>query len=327
MARPHAERGLRKRSTTHLFDEGYWLWLIQLASGPISIGVCADPRFHPCEEIKSFDAFIDWLQENEPQLGARDRRPARRRPGLPRVEDFSYASSRVFSTDRWSLVGEAGGFIDALYSPGSDFIAYTNTFSADLINRDLDGEADIEERVDFYNFFFFRLFDPTIELYRDQYQFFGNPQVMVAKLLYDNMYYFTLLGSPFVHGKMTKIEDIERFGGSRRSSCRAPQDAAALQGLACPRPVRHCEGVSVLPEAARAVHQGAGGDRDARLATTSCSSGPARRPSDQGDRRLDLPQGGQEPARPSPTRPSDQPDGVSLQPERWEEDGLFSARA
>ena len=77
------------------------------------------------------------------------------------IEDFSYASKQIFSMDRWTLSGEAAGFIDALYSPGSDFIAYCNSFGGDLICRDLDGE-DIEERLDFFNFFFFQLFDPTI---------------------------------------------------------------------------------------------------------------------------------------------------------------------
>jgi hypothetical protein len=33
------ERGLRRLSTTHLIAPGYWLWLIQLATGPISIGL------------------------------------------------------------------------------------------------------------------------------------------------------------------------------------------------------------------------------------------------------------------------------------------------
>jgi flavin-dependent dehydrogenase len=206
------ERGLRMLSTTHLIDEGYWLWLIQLASGPISIGVCADPRVHPWEEIESFDAFMNWIRENEPQLHAEI--DGRREDVLDflRVKDFSYASSRVFSADRWTLVGEAAGFIDAFYSPGSDFIAYTNTWSTELITHDLDGgEAELEERVDFYNDFFFRLFNPTILLYRDNYQLFSNPQIMVCKVVYDSLNYFTLLGSPFVHGKLAKKEDIERF--------------------------------------------------------------------------------------------------------------------
>ena len=206
------ERGLRRLSTTHLIAEGYWLWLIQLASGPISIGVCADPRVHPWEEIESFDAFMNWCQENEPLVYAEI--DGRREDVLDflRVKDFSYASTRVFSPDRWTLVGEAGGFIDAFYSPGSDFIAYSNTFSNELICHDLDGgEGDLEQRVEFYNDFYFKLFNPTIHLYRDQYQLFQNAQVMVAKVVWDSLIYFTLLGSPFVHGKLAKIEDIEMF--------------------------------------------------------------------------------------------------------------------
>jgi flavin-dependent dehydrogenase len=207
------ERGLRQYSTTHLIDQGYWLWLIPLVSGPISIGVCADPRYHPYEEIETFDGFMNWLRDNEPQLFAAI--DGRREDVMDflRVRDFSYASSRVFSKDRWTLVGEAAGFIDALYSPGSDFIAYTNTFSSELICDDLDGgEAELEDRVDFYNDFFFSLFNTTILLYLDNYQFFGNPQIWVAKVTYDSLTYFTTLGSPFVHGKLAKREDIERFG-------------------------------------------------------------------------------------------------------------------
>jgi flavin-dependent dehydrogenase len=204
------ERGLRHLSTTHLVDEGYWFWLIQLASGPISLGVCADPRVHPWEEIESFDAFMNWIRENEPQLYAEIEGRQEDVIDFLRVKDFSYASERVFSTDRWTLVGEAGGFIDAFYSPGSDFIAYMNCFSNELICHDLDGgEAELEERVEFYNDFFFRLFNPTILLYRDNYQFFGNAQVMIAKVVYDSLNYFTFLGSPFVHGKLNKREDIQ----------------------------------------------------------------------------------------------------------------------
>jgi flavin-dependent dehydrogenase len=204
------ERGLRNYSTTHLVDEGYWLWLIQLASGPISIGVCADPRFHPFDEINTFDAFLNWMKEHEPDLAASVE--PRRDDVLDflRIENFSYASKQPFSKDRWCLVGEAFGFIDALYSPGSDFIGFTNTFSGEIIKKDLDGEK-YEEAVDFYNDFYFKLFDPTLKLYKDNYQFFGNPQVMIAKVVFDSMFYFALLGSPFVHGRMTKMEDIEQL--------------------------------------------------------------------------------------------------------------------
>ncbi len=205
------ERGIRQYSTTHLVGAGYWVWLIALKSGPISIGICADPRIHPFERINSFDALVEWFQEFEPQLGAEV--DGRRDDVMDflRIEDFSYASSQIFSAPgRWTLSGEAAGFVDALYSPGSDFIAYTNSFGGDLICRELDGESqeNLEEREEFYNFFFFRLFDPTVELYKDQYQFFGNPQVMTAKVLYDCLAYASTLGFLFTHGKMTQLEDL-----------------------------------------------------------------------------------------------------------------------
>jgi len=199
------QRGFRKLATVHLLDQGYWVWLIPLASGPHSIGVCADPRFHPFERINEFDHLLDWFREHEPQLAAAVEPRRADVMDFLVIQDFSYASKETFSNDRWTLVGEAGGFIDAFYSPGSDFIGYTNNFSKDLICRDLDGE-DIEERTDFYNFFFYQLFDPTIALYKDQYQFFGNPQVMLAKNLYDNTAYFSTLAFMFLHQKMTDLD-------------------------------------------------------------------------------------------------------------------------
>ena len=186
-------------------DQGYWVWLIPLASGPHSIGVCADPRYHPFDQINEFDRLLDWFKEHEPQLAAAVEPRRDDVMDFLVIEDFSYASTQVFSNDRWTLVGEAAGFVDAFYSPGSDFIGYTNNFSKDLICRDLDGE-DIEERTEFYNFFFFQLFEPTVSLYKDQYQFFGNPQVMLAKNLYDNTAYFSTLAFVFLHEKMTDLD-------------------------------------------------------------------------------------------------------------------------
>ena len=202
------ERGFRALATVHLVDEGYWVWLIPLSSGAHSIGVCADPRFHPFERINEFDRLVEWFKEHEPQLAAEVEPRRDDVMDFLVIENFSYASTQMFSSDpRWCLVGEAGGFVDALYSPGSDFIGYTNSFTSDLIRRDLDGE-DVEERAEFYNFFFYQLFDPTVSLYKDQYQFFGNPQVMLAKNLYDNTAYFCTLAFLFLHDKMTDLDAL-----------------------------------------------------------------------------------------------------------------------
>lgn len=178
------ERGLRRFSTNHLLGEGYWVWMIPLATGPISIGVCTDPRFHPFDEINELDRLLDWFGRHEPQLA----RAIEPRVGdvqdFLRVQDFAFGCERFVSPDGWSLVGEAAMFADPFYSPGSDMIAYGNTFTADLIVRSLSGE-DVTDRAEYFNRFLTRTFERTIVQYQDQYELFGNPVVLGAKLTWD----------------------------------------------------------------------------------------------------------------------------------------------
>ena len=103
------ERGLRMLSTNHLCGEGYWVWLIPLSSGPISIGIVADPRFHPWER--------DQHARGRARLDPRARAAARRRrsrAGATRSRTSSRsrtsrtAASRSSRRERWCLVGEAG---------------------------------------------------------------------------------------------------------------------------------------------------------------------------------------------------------------------------
>src|SRR5207244_133873 len=105
-----SEPGLRMYSTNHLLGEGYWVWLIPLGSGPISIGVCTDPRYHPFEEISEFDRLLDWLRRHEPQLAAAVEPRLDDIEDFLRVEDFAYGVERTLSPERWSLVGEAAAF-------------------------------------------------------------------------------------------------------------------------------------------------------------------------------------------------------------------------
>ncbi len=203
-----SEPGLRQYSTNHLLGEGYWVWLIPLSTGPISIGVCADPRIHPFDEINELDKLLDWMSRYEPQLAAAISARQGDIEDFLRVEDFAYGVEQVYSTDRWSLVGEAGAFADPFYSPGSDFIGYGNTFTTDLITRDLDGE-DIAERTDYYNELYQRAFDHVIAKYEDHYPTMGQPAVMWPKLTWDsliNHYAQTLL---FIQGRLADMEFMQ----------------------------------------------------------------------------------------------------------------------
>ena len=88
------------------------------------------------------------------------------------LQHFAHGCARVFSPDRWALVGEAGVFTDPFYSPGSDFIAMGNDYVTDLIVRDARGE-DIAARAEAFNATYLRLFDAFIRLYDGQYPHHG----------------------------------------------------------------------------------------------------------------------------------------------------------
>jgi len=200
------ERGWRRFSTNHLCGEGYWVWLIPLSSGPISIGIVADPRFHPWKSMNTLEAALQWLREHEPQLaGALDGRADQIEDFL-KIEDFSYSAKKVYSgTDRWALTGEAGPFLDPFYSPGSDFIAVGNCFVTDLVTRELDGE-DVTERAQAHNDFFFRYYEASLVNYEGQYVFWGNPEVMTTKITTNNIFYWATIALLFFHRKFVDLE-------------------------------------------------------------------------------------------------------------------------
>jgi flavin-dependent dehydrogenase len=211
------ERGLRRFSTNHLCGQGYWVWLIPLSSGPISIGIVADPRFHPWERMNTLEASLDWIREHEPQLGAALDGRIDQVEDFLKVEDFSYGCKQVFSSDRWCLTGEAGAFLDPFYSPGSDYIAMANTFITDLVTRELDGE-DVAERAEHHDDLFLAAYRTHLTFYEGQYELWGNPQAMSNKIGANNILYWGANALLFFHRKLTDLEfmaavrpDVERI--------------------------------------------------------------------------------------------------------------------
>ena len=104
-----SQPGLRRFSTNHLCGEGYWVWLIPLASGPISIGVVADPRFHPWEQINSLEGVLGLARAARapaPRRHRRAPRPGGRTSSCSRTSPT--AASRSTRPERWCLAGEAG---------------------------------------------------------------------------------------------------------------------------------------------------------------------------------------------------------------------------
>ncbi len=192
-------------STNHLMGPGYWVWLIPLGSGSTSLGIVADGDMHPFHRINRFERAMDWLREYEPQFAAMMDDHTGELEDFLALQHYAHACARVFSPDRWSLVGEAGVFTDPFYSPGSDFIAMGNDYTKDLIVRSLAGE-DIASRTEAFNTTYLRLFDAFIRLYDGQYPIMGNAQVMTAKVAWDNACYWAMTALLFFQRRLVQPE-------------------------------------------------------------------------------------------------------------------------
>lgn len=199
---------IRWQSTCQLLGEGYWIWIISLAPNRTSVGIVADQRLHPFKSMNKPSRGIAWLEEHEPLLA--EAMKGREVCDFLALHKFSADSKQVFSADRWGMTGDAGLFTDPFYSPGSDFIAIANAYNLDLIKRELDGE-DISERADRANYFFKLLYTQFMRVYRDHYQTMGNPQVMAAKIAFDNAFYWGWAVLAFQNGGLCDVDFMDSF--------------------------------------------------------------------------------------------------------------------
>jgi hypothetical protein len=206
---------------------GYWVWLIPLASGSHSVGIVADPRFHPLERMNTFERAMQWLAEFQPLVF--DDLDAHR----DKLQDFaffrrfSHDCAQVFSADRWALAGESGRFLDPFYSPGSDFIAIGNTYITELVARD-HAKQPIAAHAQIYEQIFRSFYDSTMALYVDQYGIFGDAEVLPAKVIWDYTYYWSVLAQLACQQRLT---DLATLAHQRDALARCQQLNLGVQAL------------------------------------------------------------------------------------------------
>jgi flavin-dependent dehydrogenase len=217
----------RWRSTNHLCGPGYWAWMIPLASGAHSIGIVADDAVHPLDTYNSHDKAMAWLREHQPRLAAQLDDPRHALMDFRFLRHFSHDCAQSFSADRWAITGEAGVFLDPFYSPGSDFIAITNTLACELVARDRAGKPFAPQAA-IYQQLLDSIYDNTLSLYQDQYPLFGDAQVMPVKVIWDYTWYWSLLAPLAMSGR---IGDIAMLGRMKPHFMRARDLNLAVQPL------------------------------------------------------------------------------------------------
>jgi len=195
-------------STNHLMGEGYWVWLIPLATGSTSIGIVADPNIHSLRSMNSFEKSLDWLAEFEPECADAIEPHREKMQDFLALRKLSRGARQVYSADRWGLTGEAAAFLDPFYSPGSDFIAIGNTMIAKLIAEDRAGRS-IEQLAPTLQSIFLTLFQNNLLTYRDQYPLFGNPRIMALKFVWDYAIYWGFPALLYFNDRLTDVTFIQ----------------------------------------------------------------------------------------------------------------------
>ena len=182
--------GIRGTATNHFAGDGWWAWWIQLKNGDVSIGAVVDQR------------LVDWSEQEgtvgEKLRGFLSRHPAARE--MMRNAEFvegdvhfrrnlPYCSER-HAGDGFVLVGDASAFIDPLYSPGMDWIAFTASAAVELITKCRSGEKAsplVEKHNRDFNVSYHRMFGA---LYQDKYDYLGDLDLMRVAFRLDIATYY-----------------------------------------------------------------------------------------------------------------------------------------
>jgi 2-polyprenyl-6-methoxyphenol hydroxylase-like FAD-dependent oxidoreductase len=199
--------GDRAMSTNHLMGEGYWVWLIRLASGSTSVGIVADPAFHAFDDFNTLPKARSWLAEHEPQCAAVLADHENLIQDFRVMKKYSHGATKVYdAVSRWCLTGDSGVFLDPLYSSGLDLVAIGNGLITDMISRDLDGE-NVSARSAINDSMFRSLTEMWLKIYCNQYKLMGSPAVMSAKVVWDIAFYWGFLGLFYTNDRFVSVAD------------------------------------------------------------------------------------------------------------------------
>lgn len=136
---PDGASARRDYNTCHLWGLGYWIWVIRLTGGRISVGASfdqsrapegADRRAQFWELINRYPLLREMLSE-ETMLEFRQ------------YANVQYIADTHVSSRRYAIAGDAASIIDAYYSQGMSLAMVTSWHVANIIARDIhDDEMD-----------------------------------------------------------------------------------------------------------------------------------------------------------------------------------------
>lgn len=193
-------KAVRHTATNHLVGLGWWAWVIPLKGGDVSIGVVFDQRLLDLPEGEQLGERLRTLLAAHPAARELLADATWHRGDVHFRRNLAYRSS-TFAGDGYALVGDAAAFMDPFYSPGMDWIAYTASATAALIDGSVRGKPKAP-RLARHNENFSKSYDRWFEaVYRDKYYYMADHELMTLAFRLDlGLYYLGVVSQPFKHG-------------------------------------------------------------------------------------------------------------------------------
>ncbi len=174
----------RRRHTIHCSGEGFWIWWIHHDDEMTSVGVTWDTRQHSPDKSGSDRGFWEMI----------DKFPAVRK-ALAHAEPMEafqgygqlpHATDHWVSTDGYAILGDAGWFVDALYSTAIETVCRQIMASLPLVQAALDGEQPCARSTDRLNEEFLWLQRSVLAHNRFKYEEgWHQPHVLFQVALYE----------------------------------------------------------------------------------------------------------------------------------------------
>jgi flavin-dependent dehydrogenase len=193
-------KAVRFTATNHICGRGWWSWWIPLKGGDMSVGIVYDQRITELPEGGRIGDRLRRFMEAHP--AARDllKGATFQEGDVHFRRNCAYSSTR-YAGDGFVLVGDAAAFMDPFYSPGMDWISFSASAAAALVDSCLSGR-NVAERVARHNANFTSSHDRWFDaIYRDKYYYMGDHELMTLAFRLDlGTYYLGVVKRPFNSG-------------------------------------------------------------------------------------------------------------------------------
>ena len=185
-------------STNHLLNEGYWTWVIPLASGLLSVGVGFDEAHVGAEMPRTPEAFEAFLQSHRM---TRDLLEDAEMVEYGAFNHMARRPTRFVSAERIAWIGTAAGFVDPFFSNGIDMIALSCEATLDAIRADLAGRLD-PARIERVNAVVLDYYEHYVLSVAGLYPTFASQELSVLRYRREVHVYWALYTWPYLNGTM-----------------------------------------------------------------------------------------------------------------------------